>query len=42
MHASLRAKMMRSKHFAPLLGIVLYFAWLSNALASEAEGGTTT
>ena len=39
MHASLKGKMMRSKHFAPLLGIVLYFTWLSNAFASEAEGG---
>ena len=39
MHASLRGKMMRSRHFAPLVGTVLYFAWLSNALASEAEGG---
>ncbi len=39
MHASLKGKMMRSKHFAPVLGIVLYFAWLSNAFASEAEGG---
>ncbi len=39
MHASLRAKMMRSRHFAPLFGIALNFAWLSNALASEAEGG---
>jgi F-type H+-transporting ATPase subunit b len=39
MHASLKGKMSRSKHFAPLLGIVLYFTWLSNAFASEAEGG---
>ncbi len=39
MHASLRAKMMKSKPFAPLVGMVLYFAWLGNALASEAEGG---
>jgi F-type H+-transporting ATPase subunit b len=39
MHASLKEKMMRSKHFAPLLGMVLYFACLSNAFASEAEGG---
>ncbi len=39
MRASLNGKMMRSRHFAPLLGIVLYFAWLGNAFASEAEGG---
>ena len=39
MHASLKGKMMRSKQFAPLWGIVLYFAWLSTAFASEAEGG---
>jgi len=38
MHASLRAKMMRSKYFAPLVGIVIYFALLSCALAEEAEG----
>ena len=31
--------MMRSRRLAPLVGIVIYFAWLSNALASEAEGG---
>jgi F-type H+-transporting ATPase subunit b len=39
MRASLKGKIMRSNHFAPLLGIVLYFAWLSNAFASEAEHG---
>ena len=39
MHASLRAKMMRSRYFAPLAGTVIYFALLSNALASEDEGG---
>jgi len=39
MQASLRGKMMRSKHLVPLLGIVVYFAWLSTAFASEAEGG---
>ena len=39
MRASLNGKIMRSRHFASLLGVVLYFAWLSNALASEAEGG---
>ncbi len=39
MRASLNGKIMRSRRFAPLLGIVLYFAWLSNAFASEAEGG---
>jgi F-type H+-transporting ATPase subunit b len=39
MHASLRAKMMRSRHFAPLAGTVIYFVLLGNALASEAEEG---
>ena len=39
MQASLRGKMMRSKHLVPLLGIVVYFAWMSTAFASEAEGG---
>ena len=39
MHASLREKMMRSRYFAPLAGTVIYFALLSNALASEAEEG---
>ena len=42
MRASLNGKMMRSRHFAPLLGIVLYLAWLVNAFASEAEGGHAT
>lgn len=39
MYASLRAKIIGNKHFASLLGIVFYFAWLSNAFASETEGG---
>ncbi len=39
MHSSLSRKMMSSKHFAPLFGAVLYFALLSSAWASEAEGG---
>ncbi len=39
MRASINGKIMRSRHFAPLLGIVLYLAWLINAFASEAEGG---
>ena len=39
MHASLRAKMMRSRYLAPLVGIVLDFVWLGNALAAEAEEG---
>jgi F-type H+-transporting ATPase subunit b len=39
MQASFRGKMMRSRHLAPLVGIVVYFAWLGTALASEAEGG---
>src|SRR5208337_3187934 len=39
MHASLKAKMMKSGHFATLVGIAVYFALLTNALASEAEGG---
>jgi F-type H+-transporting ATPase subunit b len=39
MHASLRGKMMRSRQPSPLAGIVFYFAWLTNAWASEAEGG---
>jgi F-type H+-transporting ATPase subunit b len=30
---------LRSGHFATLLGIVLYFAWLGNALAAEVEEG---
>jgi F-type H+-transporting ATPase subunit b len=38
MRASLREKMMKSKLFAPLLGIALHFVWLSGAFASEAEG----
>ena len=39
MHAILTAKMMRSRYFAPLVGTVIYFTLLSNALASEAEEG---
>jgi F-type H+-transporting ATPase subunit b len=39
MRASLNGKMMKSRHFVPLVGIVLYFSWLSNVFASEAEGG---
>ncbi len=39
MQVSLRGKMMRSRHFALLVGMVLNFAWLGSALASEAEGG---
>ena len=39
MYASLRAKMMKCKPFASLVGTVLYCACLGNALASEAEGG---
>jgi F-type H+-transporting ATPase subunit b len=35
---SVRGKMMRSRHFALLAGMVLNFAWLGSALASEAEG----
>ena len=42
MYASLRAKMMKSRPFAPLAGTVIYFALLGNALASEAEEGATT
>ncbi len=38
MRSSLTGKMMRSKHFATIMGAVLYFAFLSNAWASEAEG----
>ena len=39
MRASLRAMILRFRHFATLSGIMLYFAWLGNALASEAEEG---
>lgn len=39
MHASLRGMMMRMKHVLPLAGIVLFFAFLGDALASEAGGG---
>ncbi|MGC9964023.1 MAG: ATP synthase F0 subunit B [Syntrophobacteraceae bacterium] len=39
MRASLGGKMLRSKQFAPLVGTVLYFAWLTSAWASEAEEG---
>jgi len=39
MRASLWGKMLRSKQFAPLVGTVLYFAWLTSAWASEAEEG---
>lgn len=38
MQSSLRKNMMKSKLFAPLLGIALDFVWLSSAFASEAEG----
>jgi F-type H+-transporting ATPase subunit b len=37
MRASL--KRLISKHFVTISGIVLYFSWLGNALASEAEEG---
>ena len=39
MRASLWGKMLRSKLFAPLVGTVLYFAWLTSAWAAEAEEG---
>ncbi len=39
MYASLRAKMMKSRHFALLAGTAIHFALLGNALASEAEEG---
>ena len=39
MRASLWGKMLRSKQLAPLVGAVLYFAWLTSAWASEAEEG---
>ena len=39
MVASSRGMMMRLKYFAPLLGIVLFFALQGNVWASEAAGG---
>ena len=39
MRASLWGKMLRSKLFGPVLGTVLYFAWLTTAWASEAAEG---
>ena len=39
MHASLKGKITKSRHLAPLVGIILNFAWFSSALASEAESG---
>ncbi|HYA41852.1 MAG TPA: ATP synthase F0 subunit B, partial [Syntrophobacteraceae bacterium] len=39
MRASLKAMFLKFRRFAPLSGIVLYFAWLGNALAAEAEHG---
>lgn len=39
MHASLRGMMMKkTKHLAPLAGVVLFFAFLGNAWAAEAGG----
>ena len=39
MRASLWGKMLRSKLFAPIVGAVLSFAWLTTAWAAEAEEG---
>ncbi|MCE5335016.1 MAG: F0F1 ATP synthase subunit B [Desulfobacteraceae bacterium] len=39
MHATLRGMMMRLKHVVLLAGIVLFFAYLGDAFASEAGGG---
>lgn len=39
MRASLRGMILRSRRLATLSGIVLYFAWLGNALAAELEEG---
>lgn len=39
MQATFRRMMVRLKHLVPLAGIVLFFAFLGNAWASEAEGG---
>jgi F-type H+-transporting ATPase subunit b len=38
MRASLRGKILKSKQFAPVVGAALYFASLTSAWASEAEG----
>jgi F-type H+-transporting ATPase subunit b len=37
MHAGSRKKVSKSKFFGPFAGTALFFAWLGNALASEAE-----
>lgn len=39
MRTSLRGKFLGSKLLAPLLGAVLYLAWVTSAWAEEAEGG---